>query len=51
MTFKEWLEAQGVQVDVAQEDDGGGYECWFVTLPDGTVHDVTSNGEVPEEKQ
>lgn len=41
MTFREFLERNGCTVDVTQENDGSGYVCYDVTLPDGTHHDVT----------
>lgn len=36
MDFKEWLELMGCYVEVTQEDDGSGYECWDVVLPGQT---------------
>lgn len=41
MDFKTWLELQGCVIEVTQEDDGSGYECWTVTTPDGTEIDLT----------
>ena len=34
MDFKEWLEAQGCQVKVIQEDDGSGFDVLEVTIPE-----------------
>jgi hypothetical protein len=32
--FKEWLESQGCDVVLTQEDDGSGYYCLDVTTPE-----------------
>jgi hypothetical protein len=43
MTFPEWLKSVGCQVNVYQEDDGSGYSCMNVTIPDGIQFDITVN--------
>jgi hypothetical protein len=43
MSFKNWLISMGCWIEVTQANDGSGYECWAITLPDGTVQEVTIN--------
>lgn len=41
MDFKDWLERQGCTVEVTQEEDGNGYFCLDVRIPEGELFDIT----------
>jgi hypothetical protein len=41
MEFVQWLELQGCHVEITQADDGSGYFCADVTMPDGTSATMT----------
>ena len=43
MTFAQWLESQGCHVECVQEDDGSGYECLSVLIPDGITYEISVN--------
>ena len=43
MTFTEWLKDNGCQVIETQADDGSGYACYYVTLPNQIAYDITVN--------
>ena len=41
MSFMTWLQLQGCTVEVTQDDDGSGYVCLEIILPDGARYDIT----------